>query len=729
MSVYVRDLSAPKDVKDNEVKSAERLERFIQSRNKRLSDDQIKRIEAHLKKQIKSAKREYEPLRSRLSEYSDMLEGIVEETTFPFEGASNVTLRYAASLARTFKAKFNKTVYQDSDLWFPVFDPGAEQELHLDTKTILTLQDGFNHSFHTACNGIKELKRGTIPAFRDGTFLIEGSWERRVERVNDQRTYHSAEDFQKDYPDNKETGLSEEEYQNLMDNFLVDDECELISRFSYNHVQQDGIEYRQVLRAKFLVYPTTVKKLRQATLYGCLFELTKDDLKRRQKKGEFYEEGIKRALARRGGMGMDTWDKNRMFVEGRAAPLLEALPYRLADIVFKYDLDKDNTLEQYSAKVVLEGEEVILVSCHNYEIRHNIPSIVPFRLVERDHSFDGISLVSDGRDMFNQVDILFRHDNNVMMLTTSPMFFGDQNLKDQLDLGRAENVLRPGVTFWVPDPNKHPLQQIQIQDYAAASGDNNVKISILSRFVEMLLGINQGESGGQTPDDPRAPAHKTQLLLMQAGEITDDKIDTWCFSFEDLARLHASLLYQFSKDKDYKFMPKANPQPMAQMMQQPGQQMPPQQPQVQSFPLELLASEKLHWSPRRRSVALTPEFSMNRLTMLYQTYGQLKPLIMQGDPVAVEVWNRIVKNSGEPQAEKFLIDPQQAPQMQQAAMQKAMQQFEMKSKMEAQAKGKVKLAQESAKAIVKHLSEAAKSQITGAGEAEAAAQPQNGVPT
>lgn len=722
MPLIIRDLAAPKDVKENEIKDADRVERFIKSRNKRISEGQVRRIESHLKKIIKSAKREYEPLRNRLSQYSDLLEGIVEETTFPFEGASNVTLRQAASYARTFNSKFNKTLYQDEDLWSPVFDPGAEQELNLNPKMMITLQDGFNHSFHTACNGIKELKRGTIPAFRDGTFLLEGSWERYVERVNDQRTYRSAEEFQKDYQDAKEAGLSEENYVSLMDEFLVNEEdIEVIVRFSYDHVQQDGIEYRQILRSKFLIYPTTAKKLSKASLYGCMFEMQKEDLKLRSEKGEFYEDSVKRALARRGGMTADTWDKNRMFIEGRAAPLMEAIPYKAANVVFKFDLDKDNTLEQYSAKLILEGEDVILLSLCSYELRHNIPSIIPFRLYERDNSFDGISLVGDGRDMFNQVDILFRHDNNVMMLTTSPMFIADQNLKDEIDLGRAENVLRPGVTFWVPDPNKHPIQQLQVQDVAAMSGDNNTKMALLTRMTEMLLGVSQGESGNQTPDDPRAPAHKTQLLLMQAGERIDYNIDTWCFSLEDLADLHATLLYQFSKDKNYKFLPKVKatmPQPMM-----PGMPPQPQQQQVESFPLSILASEKLHWMPRRRSVSLTPEFAMNRLSMLLQTYMQMQPLIMQGNPIALEIWNRIVKNSGEPQAEKFLVDPQQGQQMQQQGMQKMIQQFKLKSDMEAHSKGKTKLAQESAKAMVKHLSDKAKAQASGSAEAEAAAQP------
>ncbi len=718
MAVEIRDLEAPPDVKAGEAKAADRVARFLKARNKVLSEGQLERLQKHLKKLVKNARRESEPLRKRLSRYADGMEGIVEETNFPFEGASNVTLRYGTGLARTFESAFNKTVYGDEELFYPVLDPGAEQELGLDAQKLTILQEGFNHSFHTACNGLRVLKSGTIPAFRDGTFLLEGTWERRVERVNDERTYKSAQEFMKDYPEAKAAGVSPEAYSSIMDLFLISDELELVVRFSYDHVQHDGIEYRQLLRAKFLVYPTSAQKLSEVSLYGGLFELSKAELKRRSKKGEYYKDQVEKATTKRASGVLDSYERSQLFVRGLSAPQAEDVPFRMADLVVKFDLDGDGTLEQYKVQAVCDSDDVVVVSCRPYDLRHNIPSIVPLKLVNRDNALDGISLYGDGEDIFDQVDTLFRHDNNVMMLTTSPMFMADQTLKDTIDLGRSENVVRPGVTYWVPDPSKEPIKQIQVADYAAASGDNNAKISILSRFVEMLLGVSQGESGQQTPDDPRAPARKTQMLLMQANRRIDQCIDQWTLSFPELAKLHATLLYQFSPDKTYKFAAKPKQAGLPQQPQGLGPGQPPQQPpqqKVQTFDLKLLADPRLKWSPVRRSVTLTPEFALARLQALMQTYGGLRPLLMQGDPVAIELWNRTVRNSGEPQAEKFLYDPQQGPELMQRSMQMAMQQFQLQSKMKAQAKGEETLAKESGKEIVKIMSDAARAEASGAG--------------
>jgi hypothetical protein len=695
MAVEVRQLPPPRDIRETEEKQAKRVEQLIKGRNKTLSEGQLDRLQKRVKKVLKAALKESGPLRKKLVRNSDLLEGIVEETNFPFEGASNVTLRAAAGIARTFEATFNPALYADTELFAPDIDPGAEQELGLaDAAKLTLLQEGFNHSFARKYNGLSTLKGGTIPAFRDGTFLVNGSWERVVQRVNDQRTYRNYAEFQKDYPDAESSKMERSTYQDIADFFLIEGpEAELIVRFSHNHVQFDGIEYRQLLRTKFLIYPTTSLKLERAELYGAMYDLSKDELKRRAKKGEFYEKQVDKAVKSRSSMNPDAWDKNRLYVEGFITPDPDSAPMRLGSFVIRFDLDDDGVVEQYHVTVIAENErDPVVIACRPYDLRHNIPDVVPFRLVKRDHAFDGISLCSDGEDMFNQIDSLFRHDNNVMMLTTSPIFMINDQLKETMDLGRAENVIRPGVSYWVPDITK-AAKQLEVADVAAASGDNNTKLSVIARFLEMLIGVSQGESGQTSPSDPRAPAAKTTLLLMQSGKRADRCLDEWCESLPDLAKLHATLLYQYSGESDYKFTDTKG--------------------QKQSFPLKILADPRLRWVARRRSVTLTPEFALQRLTTLMQVYGQMRPLLLQGDPIAIEIWNRTTRNSGEPQCEKFLIDNHNAPAMAQRAMQMAQQQFMHKARLEAMAKGEIKLAQEAAKHMVGILADVDRSRISG----------------
>lgn len=705
--VEIRELAAPSEVKEKEVKAAERVKRLIRERLTRLSANQFADLEKVIKRRVRIAKKETGPLRKRLTRWADLLEGIVTESNFPFEGSSNITLRAAMGLARTFESSFNKTVYADEDLFSPDFDPGTEEELKLDAKGIQKLQEGFNHSFSREFNGLRVLKSGTIPAFRDGTYLIEGTWERRVERVFDQRTYRDIKLFLGDYPDAQTAGVSQDQYQSILDFFLTEGaEAELIVRFSHDLVMFEGPEYRPILRAKFLIYPVIAKTIPEATLYGCTFELPKEEVERRGRKGEYYAERVKKALAKNSSGGMDSWERSRLFVEGHSSPEPDNAPIRLVDIVVLWDKDNDDVPERYRVQAIVEGDDcasVCVVSCRPYDLRHNVPSIVPFRLCARDLSFEGYSMVGDGEDLFNQVDVLFRHDNNVMMLTTSPIFLAQDSLKEQLDLGRAENIIRPGVTYWVPDISK-AIMQLPIQDISASSGDNNVKMSIISRYLEMLIGVSQGQSGQQSQDDPRAPARKTTLLLMQSNKRIDQCIDEWSASLPDLGKLHATLLYQYSGGDSYNFKDKSG--------------------STTSMPIGILGDSRIRWIGRRRSVTLTPEFALSRIQSLMQVYMGLRPLLQQGDPIATEAWNRIVANSGEPESEKMLMDPQQAPQLAQQAVQQAMQQAMQKMKMEALAAGEKQLAVESAKKVVDMLAAQAQEQQVGVQPGQEGGQPQ-----
>lgn len=700
MAISIHELKkAPLDIVESEEKDAERVEKFITARKLRLTVDKCEKIEKELAKRLKAHKQQTRPLLARLTRWADMMEGVIEETNFPFEGASNVTLRYATGLARVFQAQFNKTMYGDEDIWYPVLDPGAETELKLDQAGVAVLAEAFNHTYAKFADGIQTLKSGTIPAFRDGTYLLQGEWKRKLERVNDERTYRKLDDFRKDYPDAESAGLDVEAYQDILDEFLIEDNPEVIARFSYEAVLKDKPLYSSVLRAKFVNFPTYEKKIEDMTLYGSYSDIDKAELKRRGEKGIYYKRGVSKATAKNSETAMDSWDKARLFVEGRAYPESDQRPLRIATLVAKLDLDEDEVLEKYLVTVATDGdcEYCYLLSIQPYDLRRSVDRVVPFRLVERDQAFDGISMVGDGEDIFNQVDTLFRHDNNVKMLTTSPMFIADQTLKDTLDLGRAENVIRPGVTYWVPDPNKDPIKQIIVQDLAAGVGDSNMQLAILQRFVELLVGVSQNLSGGQAPDDPRAPAHKTQMLLMQSNKRIDDNMDEWRSSFSDLALLHGTLMVQFSKEPEYNFIGKDG--------------------KPYKVPFSLFVDPRIHWIPKRRSVTLTPEFALGRLTQLQQVYMAMMPLLKQGDPVAIELWNRTVQNSGEPQPEKFFYDIKQAPAMMEEAIKQAMAQAIQKMDMDAKAAGKKTFATESAKLAVKTIDEANRIGLSGTAKA------------
>jgi hypothetical protein len=376
--------------------------------------------------------------------------------------------------------------------------------------------------------------------------------------------------------------------------------------------------------------------------------LSPETLKLKQKRGEVYEAGANKVLnARKGTNGNDAWDKALGFVEGLALDEDPAeRPVKFIDGVALFDLDGDGVAEKY--EVWFAPEEEALLKLTPYRLRRNIDAHVPFRVVNRENRLDGVSLIGDCEDLFNQIDVLTRHRNNVRILTTSPVFLFNSKYKEQLDLGRSENVIRPGLTLWVDDP-KSAGQQLPIQDLST-SNDNLDEQNLYMRHVEMVFGPSQGMSGQQTPGDSRAPGNKTIALLNQANGRIDDYLDEFMLSAPKLADLHAALLFQYQAGPTLNFDDGG---------------------EAQQFPLEWLAQTGLRWGIKRRSVQLTPEFGLARLAQLEQVYTSLLPLLEMGNPIAIELWNRTVLQSGEPQADKLLIDEQGVQQLQQVAAMRA----------------------------------------------------------
>jgi hypothetical protein len=738
--VEVTELSKPpKDIAETEARAAERVEKFLKGRLKRLSEDQTTSIATKLHKFYETWRKQTRPQRERLVRYANLLEGVVEDSNFPFEGASNITLHYAAGMTRTFRATFNKTSYQDEEIFVPIFPPRQEaapasspgsappggaapieaiasltanqsplapqpaapeptsigmpppmpmpvaspSSGDLSEADIRKLGSGFNHSFSRMCNGLRTLKEGTVPVVRDGTLIISGRWRRQIERCFDQRTYRDMETFKADYPDAESTGLSDGEYANLLDFFLAhadDEEPELVVSFGYDFVKRDEPEYRVGPWAKFVRYPVSgVQHLADCEFYGYEASCSPEEMRLKGKRGEFYKEAAEKVMAARKGSEMtDAWDKALAFVEGiTPAEEPEARPIRYVEGTCLLDLDRDGIPEKY--EVCFAPEEKVLLKLSPHRLRKNVDGHVPFRLVGRENRIDGVSLIGDCEDLFTQVDTLTRHRNNVRILTTSPVFLFNSKYKEQLDMGRSENVIRPGLTLWVDDPEKAG-RQLPIQDLSTTN-DNLDEQNLYTRHIELVFGPTQGLSGQQNVEDKRAPGNKTIALLNQANGRIDDYIDEFSLSLPRLADLHAALLFQYHDGKELKFVNRGQPE---------------------SFPIEWLALPGLKWGVKRRSVQMTPEFALARLGQLAAFFQAMLPLIMAQNPIGIELWNRQVIASGEPNADKLLLEGNNLAMVQQS-LQTAQAQSPENPEAQAKAKGQERFHEVMAEGAAHHL--------------------------
>src|SRR5258708_22990982 len=144
-------------------------------------------------------------------------------------------------------------------------------------------------------------------------------------------------------------------------------------------------------------------------------------LKQKRRRKEYYKAGSSKALDQRGQLENDAWDRSLGFVEGITQPQgTDEKPIKVIEGCAWFDLDSDGVPEKYLVKY--EPEAKALLSLAPHILRRGIDASVVFKMVKREHRLDGVSLIGDAEDLFNQIDFNVRHRNNVRILTTSPIF-------------------------------------------------------------------------------------------------------------------------------------------------------------------------------------------------------------------------------------------------------------------------------------------------------------------
>ena len=635
-------VNSPKSIKDTIEKSAKRLEGTYANRKVRYDKKKLEELAKWIEKGVESHKRNTGGLRTKLVRWNDLLEGIVEDTNFPFEGASNISMRVAAGISRTFRSAFNKTMFQDSGVFVGTSNPNSEVPL----EEIDEVQDAMNWTFEFKSNGLDTLKDSIIPLFRDGTLIVYGYVKKEIEKAFDRKIYTTIDTFIQDFPSAEDMGVSVEAYDEILNKFTFsdkDDPFEYHAVFSYEFVKSNQPWYEIIPLAKFVFYPTHMASIAQLHIYGKMYDLTKQEIEENYKRGVYYAP-TKELMKGDNPSESDSWSSSRNFAEGIGKETeADGSPVRLYDLIIKKDMDNDGIPEKYF--VTWNHDKKIILNLEYYYIRRNIDCCVDFRVLRRDDRFLGVSLLGDAEDLFNEIDTIHRHRNNVRMLTTAPIVLANVKYKEELEFGRTESLIKPGVTFWVSDIEK-AMKQFVLQN-TDQPGNSLDEENLVIRNLETLVGPTQLMSGRETQTDPRAPFAKAALLLSQSNQRIDDDISEYSRSMSSTAKLHAALMYQSAEGTEVGYW----------TVGVDGK------PAMKKVDREVFAMDDIEWTGKRRSVTMTPEFAMQREGALIAGYKSLYPLLAAKDPRAIEMWKRVVINSGEPDNRKLIYNEEPNPAM------------------------------------------------------------------
>lgn len=633
-------LNPPPDVSERAAREVAEAQAFHRSRRARLSKSKRQALDRAIRKMVEEHEEKTSGARAKLTELNEFMEGKAESVDFPFgpEASSRLDIRLAASYGRSLRAQFVRAVFADPMRTYVMLRaPGGVKK-----EDVNLVEAAINWVAENECNLNDELRDSFIPAYRDGTALVHGRWERRVEHGCDAKSYYDAEAFAADYPTAEAAGASEPDYQEALRHLTEDEDAAVHVEYELDFVARNGPKFTVFPLAKFIHYPLYPADLSDMALYGYPFPQGSAAFELAVKHG-YYDAEVaqdtrkERSEPQGSGGAAEAWDASRDSLEGIAGGETSAVRYRLAWLVYRGDLDGDGIEERYA--VVYDLDKWRSLRVEPYGIRRNIPSIVPFRLARRDGRFRGVSLLGDGEHLFREVNALHRHRSNQRRITDSVTLILPIGLKEHVDLGAEAYGFKPGLAMWVPDNYMAPAlrpAQLAIQDTSRTSTSLDEE-NVIQRYLDLLLGLSQGQSGRESPLDPSAPASKTAMLLQRADIRIEDLVDEWRRTIPDILDLLRALYFQ-NAGKELPIMDDKGER---------GTEV--------KVPIELFASSGIRGVLKPLKATISPEIEMNKIAALAAGALRFGAPVQARPEILAHLWNEFVAASRIERPERFQI--------------------------------------------------------------------------
>jgi len=628
-------------------------------------NEKISRTENHYSYNSKNFKKEVEDtLISRISELYELWEGGTsterkeirdvakylngneEKTSFPFgpENSSQLQAKLLSGFFRVFRSFFRRAIFSQPNIITAI----PKSSSNIPTAEAIKQEEAINWTAEYESNLFSILKDTDLPAFRDGSAVIFGKWEREVEEAIDYSSYENVTEFETDYPSAESAGLSSSKYAEHKQWLMEKQEKEdLQVSYPIRIVKKEGPTYKICDWANFVRFPFNRENVDELILYGYIFIENILDVKKKIKLG-YYRKEAESHLDKHGEMFAPDWESTKEKDDGVNPELVDQV--QLLRCVIKIDIDNDGIPERYT--VICDPKKKQIYRIERYSIRRNTPDMIVTRLVKNGDSMKGTSLAKEVEQLCKEVDALHRHRSNVRRLTDSPTLIMPDTLKDQV----GDDYFEPGRSLWVSTQNMASAQPKQLQlhnvDGTRQSMDEE---QMLMKLIELCLGVTVGQSGQSDPTDPRAPGNKTQMLLEMANSRIMDLIEEWKRCFPELLRLHISLYAQNAKGKLFYTSPT-------------GESKGSEAVSIKEF-----TNSEFEYALRANTISISPSLDMNRISMIAQFGGSLGVLQMQPE-LAAKLYNEYVSASRIADFSELSVDIEEMKQRMVQAQQQAQQQ-------------------------------------------------------
>lgn len=507
-----------------------------------LTEKQENKIKKVLKKEIDAWKSDTSELQRRLEDWNDLVEGIVEDTTFPWIGASNIHIPVVGIYMKTFHSLQRRSILGTEKIWFADVDPLAAEESNAFVDRIPDIDDAMNYKARSEWNIQDAISEVLWTTNRDGLGILQIPYVEEYEHTKDFVLVGNIHEFLVEFPDPQSAGIDFELYEQwgqAADEATEANPVEI--PIEYDRLIYRGPKGEVVELADYVTFPATARGIARSECrgYGKRFSMRKGIIRDKGREGFWYEDKVKEFLkSLQSGNQPTRYHISKDRAEGltRTGKLDE---HELYEMVLYIQLERG--AGEAKILVTYSKDKDILLSAIEYPYRVDFYAL--FRIEKRPNRQIGPGVPSQLQDINLEVNAQHNQRINSRTIAGVPSFKARQSagyLRDFLE--SEEGISRPGQVYWLEKMDDFEQMPMNSPDLGQSlqEEDNDIKTASLYMGTDVNLA-----SGLPASDDPKAPGNKTALLIQQGNLRQDDPLQELRIGVQQVGDICLSHLYQF----------------------------------------------------------------------------------------------------------------------------------------------------------------------------------------
>ena len=521
-----------------------------------LTSGQMQRMKKKLREEIKEWQGDTSELHQKLKRHNDLIENVIEETDYPFEGASNVHIPLAMIYMKVYHSIERRSILSTDSIWY------AETENEDLLDSLPNIEENLNYKARNKWNISESLSEVFWTTNRDGLGILQVPYvEEFEEGVQDVVFVEDEKQFLQEFPQSEyEDDL--DKWNELLEQVRsseVNEDSPLEIPITFDREVYKGPRGEVVDLADFVIFPATAKDIgiEYARGYGKRFTMRTGAIEKKVAEGTWDKDEADLILKKKGS-DRGEFQKSQDVAEGLSST--GKSDHELFELVYRFKFKG----EKHERKILLTYSLDADALPHRIEYPYRVDFYAIFRIQKKANRLIGGSIPGDADDLNEEIDMIHNQRNNSRKISEVPSFKAKKSNKDDLNPELERNQWKPGVIFWLDDPQTFEQFIVQPVDFGTSIKEEQNDMSIIS----LVMGVEPFLfSGAPAADNPDAPGNKTGLLISQSNMRMDDPITELREGVERVGEICLSHEYQFgpaqlkfmsgdSGKREPKFLPK-----------------------------------------------------------------------------------------------------------------------------------------------------------------------------